>query len=309
MTNNSTNATFVSITNRPKAVFEDIRNDCGEMFKCIRSSSEMPWHYHNYVEMVKSLSSDLTVTIGSNSYKLDKEDFIIILPGEHHEIIPASDDSEYILLDFDQNYIFSSALSSDDLKYILPGDKLRVFRMKNFYTHGGNTNSRHHSARDISLIFDSLVEECTEQVRFYKLAVRSHLAFLSLYILRQWKDANVLTRDKVADRAGISKIGAVLEIVNERYMDNLTAEEMAETAGMSYSYFSRFFKNTMNLTFSEYLNRKRIDESEVLLRNTDMPVADIAMAVGYSNTSYYIAQFRKRRMMTPKQYKLRYGSK
>ena len=92
-------------------------------------------------------------------------------------------------------------------------------------------------------------------------------------------------------------------------MDNLTSEEMAELVGMSYSYFSRFFKNTMNVTFSEYLNRKRIDEGEALLRGTEMSVADIAEAIGYSNASYFISQFKKRRMMTPKKYRIRYGSR
>lgn len=92
-------------------------------------------------------------------------------------------------------------------------------------------------------------------------------------------------------------------MINERYADDLSAEEMAQIAGMSYSYFSRYFKSTVGLSYSEYLNAVRIKASEKLLIDSDLSVADIATAVGFSNTSYYIAQFKKQLHMTPKRYK------
>jgi AraC-like DNA-binding protein len=72
---------------------------------------------------------------------------------------------------------------------------------------------------------------------------------------------------------------------------------------MSYSYFSRYFKSLIGKTFSEYLTYVRITEAEKMLLTTDLNITEVALESGYSNSSYFIAQFRVMKGMSPRQFK------
>lgn len=69
------------------------------------------------------------------------------------------------------------------------------------------------------------------------------------------------------------------------------------------SYFSTVFKNATGLSFKEYLNKVRIEESKILLQNTDFSIIDIAVAVGFEDQSYFSKVFKKYTGTTPKQFR------
>ena len=69
------------------------------------------------------------------------------------------------------------------------------------------------------------------------------------------------------------------------------------------SYFSTVFKNSTGLSFKEYLNKVRIEESKILLLNTDFSIIDIAIAVGFEDQSYFSKVFKKYTGTTPKQFR------
>ena len=56
------------------------------------------------------------------------------------------------------------------------------------------------------------------------------------------------------------------------------------------------------MNFSDYLNEIRIREAEKLLVSTTQNVTEIASAVGFCTTSYFIKQFTKYLHISPKQY-------
>ena len=66
------------------------------------------------------------------------------------------------------------------------------------------------------------------------------------------------------------------------------------------------FKKVMNKSFSEYLTDYRITKAEQLLSSTDKSVAEIAEAVGFSSPSYFIHQFKVKKNISPKQYRLKF---
>lgn len=60
----------------------------------------------------------------------------------------------------------------------------------------------------------------------------------------------------------------------------------------------------MKQTFVDYLNYIRITEAKKLLLTTKMNVTEVALNVGYSNTSYFIRQFKRYNKLSPKQFQL-----
>lgn len=84
---------------------------------------------------------------------------------------------------------------------------------------------------------------------------------------------------------------------------NLTLNNTADAVGRSYSYISAFFSKTVGVSFSEYLQKRRIAVAMRLLAETNEPVAKIAASVGYEVPSSFIRLFKKETSMTPGQYR------
>ena len=59
----------------------------------------------------------------------------------------------------------------------------------------------------------------------------------------------------------------------------------------------------MGVSFSNYLNKIRIEQSKLLLKNTDFSIVEIAMEVGFEDQSYFSKVFKNLTKMTPKQYR------
>ncbi|MCI8549658.1 MAG: AraC family transcriptional regulator [Lachnospiraceae bacterium] len=95
---------------------------------------------------------------------------------------------------------------------------------------------------------------------------------------------------------------AVLYIARN-FSTPITLEDAAAHIHLSPAYFSTFFKQATGSSFKEYLNKIRIKESKRLLANSDYSIIDIAVAVGFSDQSYFSRVFKKYTGLTPKQYR------
>lgn len=84
---------------------------------------------------------------------------------------------------------------------------------------------------------------------------------------------------------------------------NITLNEAADQVGLSASHFSRTFKKIMQVSFKEYLVRKKIALSADLLTNTELNVTDIAYRCEFTDSAYYCFQFKKWVGVTPKRFR------
>ena len=64
-----------------------------------------------------------------------------------------------------------------------------------------------------------------------------------------------------------------------------------------------YSKKEVGVSFSNYLNKIRIEQSKLLLKNTDSSIVEIAMEVGFEDQSYFSKVFKNLTKMTPKQYR------
>ena len=94
----------------------------------------------------------------------------------------------------------------------------------------------------------------------------------------------------------------VLKYIDENYRDG-ELTELAQMMGYDIYWLSRAVKRLTGRTYKELLQIKRLNQTSFLLLNTKLPVADISVAVGYDNTSYFHRIFRERYGMSPKEYK------
>lgn len=91
--------------------------------------------------------------------------------------------------------------------------------------------------------------------------------------------------------------------IKEHLAEKLSLDQAAEHVYLSKSYFCRIIKEELGCTFTEYVNRLRIERSKALLSGTGMSIAEIACAVGFDDQSYFCRIFKKQTGVAPGSYR------
>ncbi len=86
----------------------------------------------------------------------------------------------------------------------------------------------------------------------------------------------------------------------------LSAHQAAQLCGVSSSYFSKMFKQTMNISYVNYVNEHKIAWAKEFLRLSNKSIDKISEKLGFNNTSYFIKTFKQHENLTPKLYRKYY---
>ncbi len=81
------------------------------------------------------------------------------------------------------------------------------------------------------------------------------------------------------------------DLVDARYFEPLRVKDLAATAGMSPSHFSRQFMRTFGESPHEYLLTRRFERAAHLLRVSDKSAAEICFAVGWNSVGSFTTSF------------------
>ncbi len=82
---------------------------------------------------------------------------------------------------------------------------------------------------------------------------------------------------------------------------DLSLAELAETLNLSPTYFATAFKQAIDISPHQYVIQQRVERAKLMLKKTDLAIADIALQVGFSSQSHLTQQFKRLTGMTPKQ--------
>lgn len=85
----------------------------------------------------------------------------------------------------------------------------------------------------------------------------------------------------------------------------VSREEAARAAHLSPAYFSALMRKETGTTFTEMINRMRIDRAVRLLRQTRKPLAVVALEAGFQDQSYFTKVFRRYRHCTPRAFRMK----
>ena len=99
------------------------------------------------------------------------------------------------------------------------------------------------------------------------------------------------------------EITPVLHHIMQNYRGQVVVEDLAEIASMSMRQLERRFKTLFHVTPVVYINRYRVQRACLALRNSEESVTDIALEVGFYDSSHFVRQFRRFMGMTPTEYR------
>jgi AraC-like DNA-binding protein len=85
----------------------------------------------------------------------------------------------------------------------------------------------------------------------------------------------------------------VQEYVEANLAKNVDLADLAAIAGLSVFHFAREFKRSMGITPHLYLVQKRVERAQDMLARSDLTLAEIAIATGFSDQSHLARQFRQ----------------
>lgn len=95
----------------------------------------------------------------------------------------------------------------------------------------------------------------------------------------------------------------ILIYVNSNYRMNFTLDELAETMHVSRKQLMAMFRDYTGYTPINYINKMRMSQACVLLKNTDYKILAIAEMVGMNSEKYFTRLFTKTCGVSPREYR------
>jgi AraC-like DNA-binding protein len=93
------------------------------------------------------------------------------------------------------------------------------------------------------------------------------------------------------------------ELVDARYAEPLTVEDLAAAAGLTRWHFSREFRQAFGESPHSYLLTRRLERAAALLRNTDNTVTEICYSVGLQSLGSFTTSFTRTFGASPTAYR------
>jgi AraC family transcriptional regulator len=124
-------------------------------------------------------------------------------------------------------------------------------------------------------------------------------ATLIAHIERRYGSEGWQSTAGAGDRLSSGVLGRIRDMIEERLAEPMRLKELADAANMSEFHFLRAFKRLTGLAPHQYITSRRMERAQLLLNTSELPIAEVAWLVGFSNTSHFTVQFRKHSGTTP----------
>jgi AraC-like DNA-binding protein len=121
--------------------------------------------------------------------------------------------------------------------------------------------------------------------------------------LTEWLEAFISSSFEISSSFQPPAIALALEYMKNNLGEELTRDKVARYCNMSPGYFSKVFHTKTGFTFTDLLNKFRVEQACFLLQDTPLTVYEIAYQCGFNDQSYFNRVFKKYRQQTPKKYR------
>lgn len=149
-------------------------------------------------------------------------------------------------------------------------------------------------------VLNKIVAEYEAKEVGYQEIIRSYLIVIIISMMRAVTPPDIITDDNSTQY--------IIDYIKANYMRPIKLSDFCSVLNYSLPYLSKKFKIDTGMSFIDYLQQIRIEQSCRLLANTDKKIEEIAMLVGYGNTPFFNNVFKKNLNMSPRMFrKLRKG--
>jgi len=233
-------------------------------------------HWHNYYEILLYVGCKGHCSINGERFDIDGSCLFLVTPKDFHEIVMEDRPESYAInisfseLMIDKRLAKESMIGpvvlypKDKLLYILIKDMLRVYNGQGQF-------------RELQLkhLFNDILIRVLEE--------GTHTALQNV-------DIHPIVR-------------AVVAYMIKNLSEPVTLSDISKRFGVSETYFSHLFKDSLGVSFKQYQLSKRIDYAKRMLEEQELPILAIGNECGFNTPAQFNRVFKEKTGLTPSQYR------
>lgn len=237
-------------------------------------------HFHSYFELYCLLSGTRDYFVRDSTYAVEAGDLVFIGPNALHRTLLAGDPAhERIVVHIDDRYVRDVL---GEYAELLLGP---------FEAAAPIVRLRGEQRLRLDALTSRMLEELRTRPPGFELALKTAVAELLLLSARAVHAGH-------ATEASLSspmhrKMSEIVRYLNANYGEPIKIGELAERFYISPYHMSRSFKAATGFTVIDYLNLTRVKEAQRLLRETRLPITEVAARTGFDNFSHFGKTFKK----------------
>jgi AraC-like DNA-binding protein len=248
-----------------------------------KSAASPTPYYHREIEFQLISRGQGQYFIHNRVYSFQRNSVLVIHRNEVHSYLPHPDAViERVNLLFSPAVARERPAAAEILRQLLPRRLLQLSEK---------------AAATARLLLNEIAEECRGGQPHWREAAVNNLEHF-LIILSRAVDAPL-----PAETPGNPVIRQVIDYLEERFPGRVLLPEVAEHFHLSTFALCREFKKYAGMGFKQYLLHRRIVQAKVLLEETEMKIAAVAMAVGFDDLSSFNRAFKALVGVTPSDYR------
>ncbi len=230
-----------------------------------------PSHLHNSFEMIFVTDGEMTVTVENKDYSLHKDDALLIFPHQIHSLHTAKKSRHWLCI-FSPQFVraFSSVYH-----HKIPVDNRFSSHSCSYELLTGLQNND-----DILSIKGILYLLCSDFNR------------TATYVNRAGNSNEILMK--------------IFNFVEKNYQTDASLTALSSQLSYSPVYLSRFFKQWVNISYTEYVIRYRVNEAAYQIQNSQDKLLDIAYTCGFSSLRSFNRCFKDIMRTTPSEYRAQF---
>jgi AraC family transcriptional regulator len=136
------------------------------------------------------------------------------------------------------------------------------------------------------------------------LYVESVVDALVHHLIQRWS-VSPATREVLRGSLPELKLRRVKEFVESHLDGPLSLQDLATSVELSAFHFARAFRRATGVTPHRFVTERRVARASELLVRSDLPIAEVAYAVGLASQSHLTRVFARSRGETPAAYRRR----
>lgn len=152
-------------------------------------------------------------------------------------------------------------------------------------------------------LLNNIVTEIQHNDSGCHISVMCRLTELLLFAKRKFDLTTIDVNDTTKKSSTHQLVADVAAYIVQNYNAPCSLNTLANQFFVNKSYLSRIFKETTGYTITEYINISRVQASKKLLTREDMSIHEVALAVGYTNLTYFERMFCKVTETSPLKYR------
>lgn len=255
-------------------------------------------HWHADLQVVLVLEGELHLKIGYESIDLKPRDIMLINSNEIHSMEGNEGQCNVLFL----------FINADYGKHLFQGfyDAIAVCPFRKAYLQ--TNNKRRQLYLVIEKVLERLRSKTDDQETDFKNRLAESVKELLLILIDCHKPVHINARRCVTDvpEEKVNMINRLLKLLRESTEQKVNLQDFADKEFVSMYHLSRCIKDVTGCSFRGWVSYYRLERAEKLLLTRDLTLAEISDQCGFSDTRYFIRQFKDWHKISPEVFRRNY---